>query len=605
MKRTPCAAALLLLACLLPAQDVVRAPRSEPAALRFVALGGGPFASPATALRLQQAVADAQALDVDFVVALPPHDDGGAGVWTAALAALRTPWLPPCGVAAPADAAIVAEGPHGRAIAHGDHWFVAIADLAPADDGKALAWLQGTLAQAQERGVAGVVLALPRARWSGDEAAAFAPWHTALAGSGRVRAVLAANAAGARRDAVRDGIAYYALPALGAEPPVDAPAAGFGVGVHQFTVRGAQVRATAVALGAARDLDRVSPAVSADALAVAAGLEVELDRSLATGGGDAVALDGRVDAVVVLRFRNPASEALDVEATPIADGAWSFSPDHEHLVVPPRGVATTRFAVRHEPSPGEPFALPLLRARPELRAAGGPIALPPVDFLLPLPPPEALGRARADKPGALALDGEGAALRATGEQTVLDGPTCTIEAWARADDVAGRQTIASKGRQRELTLAIDDGAAVCAVTLRDGVAAARTAAGAVSPGRWTHVAGVHDGETVRVYVDGKLAASAPAVGPRRVDDGPFLVGAATDDAGRMCHGFAGLLDEVRLSRVVRYAKDFAPATAHEPDGDAALLLPCDADFGPWTADHSGNGAHPRRLGTAHCTRATR
>ncbi|MCA3008045.1 MAG: LamG domain-containing protein [Phycisphaerales bacterium] len=605
MKRTLRAAALPILACLLPAQDAAPAPRTAPAAVRVAVIGGGPFATPDAAMRLQQAVVDVDALDADFAIALPPCDDGGSGAWHAALARLRTPWAPPPGAKAPLRAEVVAESPHGRAMAGAGHWFVALADTAIADDPAALAWLQATLTLAKGRGVAGVVLAFPRVRWAGADAAAFAPWHAAIAASGVVRAVLAGGAAGARRDEARDGVAYYALPSLGDTPPLDAPAAGFGVGTSLFTVRGAQVRATTVALGAARDLDRVSPAVSEGALAVAAGLAVELDRALAAGGGDAVGLDGRVDATVVLRFRNPAGLPIDVEATPIADGGWTFAPDHEHLVVPPQGVATTRFTVRKAASPGEPFALPLLRARADLRTPAGPLGLPPIDFFLPLPPPAALGRERAAAAGALALDGEGAALRASGAQTALDGPGLTLEAWARPDDVSGRRTIASKGRGREVALAVDDGAVVGEVAVRDGIARARTATGSLARGRWTHVAVVHDGATLRVYLDGRLAAATPAIGARSADDGPFLVGAALAADGALRDGFAGLLDDVRLCRVARYAADFAPAANHEPDADTVLLLPCDADFGPWTTDRSGHGAHPRRLGTAHCTRTSR
>ncbi|MFN9332076.1 MAG: LamG domain-containing protein, partial [Planctomycetota bacterium] len=95
-------------------------------------------------------------------------------------------------------------------------------------------------------------------------------------------------------------------------------------------------------------------------------------------------------------------------------------------------------------------------------------------------------------------------------------------------------------------------------------------------GRWRHLAGVHDGAEVRLYVDGALAARAPAVGPRRTDDGPLLVGAGRDAAGRTAEAFAGRIDDVRLSRSARYAEAFAPTARPQPD-----------------------------TGTAHCTRVQR
>ncbi len=59
--------------------------------------------------------------------------------------------------------------------------------------------------------------------------------------------------------------------------------------------------------------------------------------------------------------------------------------------------------------------------------------------------------------------------------------------------------------------------------------------------------------------------------------------------------------DVRVSRSSRYTAAFAPAKRHAPDADTLVLLPCDVDFGPWTADRSGSGRHARRLGAAYCT----
>lgn len=84
-----------------------------------------------------------------------------------------------------------------------------------------------------------------------------------------------------------------------------------------------------------------------------------------------------------------------------------------------------------------------------------------------------------------------------------------------------------------------------------------------------------------------------------------LAPAALAAAQQSADGFAGRLDDARISNVVRYTADFAPAARSHRDADTALLLPCDVDFGPWTADRSGHGRHARRLGTAHCTRAQR
>ena len=59
---------------------------------------------------------------------------------------------------------------------------------------------------------------------------------------------------------------------------------------------------------------------------------------------------------------------------------------------------------------------------------------------------------------------------------------------------------------------------------------------------------------------------------------------------------------MRLSKVARYAGNaFTPPVRHERDADTVWLLPCDADFGPWNVDASGQHAHGVRRGSAHCT----
>jgi hypothetical protein len=107
---------------------------------------------------------------------------------------------------------------------------------------------------------------------------------------------------------------------------------------------------------------------------------------------------------------------------------------------------------------------------------------------------------------------------------------------------------------------------------------------------------------VRCYVDGRLVASTPAAGTRTTNALPLFVGADPNGRGEPVSFFTGRIDEVRISKIARYAgSSFAPPARHEPDADTLLLLHLDADCGPWTADSSPAAAHPRRRGTAHCT----
>ncbi|MBL8755602.1 MAG: LamG domain-containing protein, partial [Planctomycetes bacterium] len=146
-----------------------------------------------------------------------------------------------------------------------------------------------------------------------------------------------------------------------------------------------------------------------------------------------------------------------------------------------------------------------------------------------------------------------------------------------------------------------DGVLTFSVFLGDKYTSAKSDKAVLQPGRWQHVAGVFDGSEVRVYVDGLLVARKAGKGARKANELPLLVGADPDGNGAPTSFFAGLVDDVRLSKVARYQAEFVPAGNHAADAETVLLLPCDLDFGPWTPDASGQGRHARRRGTAHCT----
>lgn len=65
----------------------------------------------------------------------------------------------------------------------------------------------------------------------------------------------------------------------------------------------------------------------------------------------------------------------------------------------------------------------------------------------------------------------------------------------------------------------------------------------IPAGRWVHVAGTFDGQTMRIYTDGAECGSMPRPGPIKANTFPLCLG--NYDRGHPAH-FAGLLDEVRL-----------------------------------------------------------
>ncbi len=130
-------------------------------------------------------------------------------------------------------------------------------------------------------------------------------------------------------------------------------------------------------------------------------------------------------------------------------------------------------------------------------------------------------------------------------------------------------------------------------------------------GEWHHVAALRRRQDGRLslFVDGGLDAEGdgPDGDVSYPDDGvpgsfcggpctnsdPFLViGAEKHDAGPAYPPFTGRVDEVRLSRVLRYGAPFArPTTPFNPDADTVALYSFD-DPGPVATDSSGAASGP-------------
>lgn len=112
------------------------------------------------------------------------------------------------------------------------------------------------------------------------------------------------------------------------------------------------------------------------------------------------------------------------------------------------------------------------------------------------------------------------------------------------------------------------------------------------PDKTIHVAGVFDGKTVKFFVDGMLQRRASEVTDLHVPSPyDFMVGADPGDQGEPHQFFKGVIDEVRISKVARYNKDFTPERRFQPDKDTLLLYHFDEGKGKIAHDESGNDYH--------------
>jgi hypothetical protein len=585
---------------------------------------------------LQQAVADTNLLDPDLVFTVGDLVQGynTREVWLAqaaefkgAMGKLRMPWFPVVGnhdiywrgpgkPPGEHEQDFEAEfGPLWYAVQHKQCWFVALySDEGNPVTGKKdfndpdcqriseaqYSWLEATLQKAKGARHVFVFLHHPRwlARYGGD-------WdrvHALLAKNGNVTAVFAGHIHRMRFDGVRDGIQYYTVASVGAHLEFEAPQAGYLHQFHVVTVRPEGISVAALPVGTVLDPKRITGQLSEDVDLVHGSLRPAVESFVGAGPGAPLAANGEVDAVLTLRCDNPGRRAIELELLPTGNAGYTFSPDHQHVVVAPGKSATTTFAVRRRADVAGLFALPDVQVRCDYLAEHARIALPVRTFPIELPPPADLGLADATREGVLVLDGAGACLALASAQLVLPQGPFTVETWLCGDDFTGRRGIVAKTENSEFALFGSDGIASFTVRLGGAYVAAKSRQPVLQNGRWHHVAGVFDGREVRCYVDGALVGAAAGTGERATNALPLYIGADPDQDGAPVSTFTGRLDEVRLSKVARYqGAAFTPAARHTTDQDTVLLLHLDADFGPWCPDASSARAHAQRRGTAHCT----
>jgi serine/threonine protein kinase len=165
----------------------------------------------------------------------------------------------------------------------------------------------------------------------------------------------------------------------------------------------------------------------------------------------------------------------------------------------------------------------------------------------------------------------------------------TLELWVQPDDTVGTTTrhciLAQVSMMYLEPIQQGDRSVLISSLLEDapGGVGKRTRGFGWIKGQRMHVAALSEHKRTSLYVDGKLIGMAEVDAPRPPTPVKVLrIGNETTD-------FSGIVDEVRLSRGVRYEKDFQPAARFEPDDDTLVLLHCDEGEGEWLHDASGRG----------------
>ncbi|MDZ7619929.1 MAG: LamG domain-containing protein, partial [Patescibacteria group bacterium] len=128
-------------------------------------------------------------------------------------------------------------------------------------------------------------------------------------------------------------------------------------------------------------------------------------------------------------------------------------------------------------------------------------------------------------PAGVPFNGKTTYAQAAGTEA-FDLDMFSVAARAKFEETDRSQVLVNRGRPGSLfTLYLYEGRVRMLVEYESGRYTHANAA-APQPNTWVHYLGTYDGETIRLYVDGKLAASQAAAGRIPVSDAPLMIGAA-------------------------------------------------------------------------------
>jgi 3',5'-cyclic AMP phosphodiesterase CpdA len=418
--------------------------------------------------------------------------------------------------------------------------------------------------------------------------------HKLLVRNGNVRAVLAGHIHQMRYDGVRDGIAYYALATTGGSLTPGMEYQYFGL-LHHFnvvTVRDSGFSMASVPVGGVFDPKQFTPARLADVEAARYVLHEFLSPPIA------IKPDGSATATYQVAVTNPCTLPLDVTVLGRGDKSWIVAPDHRHAKVEPGQRRIFDFACVREPGETlDEFTAPDFELRFDVLTPDARLPMPnwsrPAHIRL-LPPEQGWTLVKTN--GCFVFDGKSGCLEIEKNYLTLPNGPFTVEAWVNPAEATAGAIVAN---MRIGGCALDVAEAPRFSVQTDPQPADARKVGIIKPavsvqakqklpsGEWSHLAGVFDGAKITLFVNGRVAGSAPVAGARFNSDKSLFIGARPNPAWNV-HNFSypvgfwkGAVDEVRVSQGARYTADFVPKTKLDQDASTVVVLANDQHFGPF------------------------
>ena len=352
--------------------------------------------------------------------------------------------------------------------------------------------------------------------------------------------------------------------------------------LHHFnvvTVRQGQFATAAIPVGEVIDPRELTETLTDDAGSLA---QLSIDIS----GQLPIAASGAAEGSFTARIVNPVNRSVDYMLTYASeDSRWIVSPDHLHGTLGPNEVLEVPFdAVRVAGKPDATFRALELSLSMDMLTEAFRYPIPEVRASVPLDvsaarPGRQLGRGNENH--AVRVGPDACVAVASDAFELADGPL-TVECWFNAEQYRRRMGLIAKTEGSDYGIFVSNGQPHFSVHVGGGYVDARAEDVSLETGRWHHIAGVFDGSEVRLYVDGRLVASAAGSGSRRTNEFPLMIGADVSRWGQPTSVFRGQIDDVRVSNIARYSGErFTPPAAVEADSMTALMLHFDDQLGPY------------------------
>lgn len=454
------------------------------------------------------------------------------------------------------------------------------------------AWLKQTLAQ--HRDAQHVFIFLHHPRWLGSARGLGYgdDWdrvHELLVQAGNVTAVFAGHIH--RMHYLKsDGIEYVTLATVGGGQSSRIPEIGHLHHYNLVTVRRDQIAIASIPVGEVMDVREIDHALQEECIALS-------EQKVGVEGTLVLEDNGSTSTSLTLSYKNTSSRPIEIHlGLQSGDSRWIAEPDHTHqIVLPGKTCEVPVFVYRYPDSLDDAFHPLAVTAQVDYLAEGARYSIPERVVPLNVQLPAILLSQTPAVNGVLLCDGEDDYVRIDSDQLpVPDGPL-TVEGWLRARSFGKRVGLLAKTNACEYGIFVSNARPGFSVHLDGAYVNARTDEPMLRTDVWHHVAGVFDGQEVRLYVDGRLVAANPGSGKRTFrPDIPFLIGADPTHSGRGMSFFDGAIDEVRISKVARYSgESFEPERRFKPDADTVFLAHADRSLGPWIFSATGDNGRPR------------